>query len=67
MISKIAQLTRPSLSDTHITYQIEVVDIESLDRLEEGLDLELRQIDNSITSIRVAMAYHDKRVDVALR
>lgn len=48
-------------------YQVEVVDTESLDRLEELLDLELRQVDNPVTAVGMRVTHYDKRVDVTLR
>lgn len=50
-----------------MTYQVEIVDAESLDRLEELFDLELRQVDDLVATVGMGMTHHYKGVDVALR
>lgn len=50
-----------------IAHQVKIVDTESLDRLEELLDLELRQVDDLVTTVGMRMTHYDKGVDVTLR
>lgn len=50
----------------NIAYQVEIVDTESLDRLEKLLDLELRQVDDLVATVGMRMTHYDKGVDMAL-
>lgn len=50
-----------------LAYQVEIVDTESLDGLEELLDLELWQVDDLVAAVRMTMTHYDKGVDVTLR
>jgi hypothetical protein len=66
-VSSATRIDEAHLEMLQITYQVEVVDTESLNRLEELLDLELRQVDDLVTTVGMRVTHYDKGVDVTLR
>lgn len=46
------------------TYKVHEVDLESLDALEESLELEARQHDHAVAAVRARVDGDDERVDV---
>ncbi len=66
-VSLAATIDEAHLEMLQLAYQVEIVDTESLDGLEELLDLELWQVDDLVAAVRMTMTHYDKGVDVTLR